>query len=63
MQKLNLPLVGDPCGKVRHHTDASAKHAQRLIVEKDKAEGRATRRVYRYWCGRCKAIHIGHGQG
>ncbi len=62
MQKLRIPLQGDPCGKIRHYSEAAAGVQLEWLVRYEVREGRgaSARRLHVYRCRRCDAYHVGH---
>jgi hypothetical protein len=62
---LNLPLTGEPCGKVRHYDPAEAEDHRAALERWEQAHGEARpgRELVTYWCDACSAFHVGHKAG
>jgi hypothetical protein len=60
--RLNLPLLGSVCGKVRHWSEREAEHAAILLRDRERITGTEDpgRIVNSYLWSVCRAWHVGH---
>ena len=61
--KLNIPLQGRPCGKVRYHRQAEADAIRTALEALERSQGRPALNLGAlavYWCEGCGAWHVGH---